>query len=223
MDTETTKTVIVSIVLIVYLIILFILTIEILSTNIEIYFLKFDFKNFLQMAEVIENTLYDICEKENIEVFNKTDAELNAGKKELLLGTYICLSEPKDEDDRRLIGIVNDFRKLFGQKNSILSSSDIEKITFPRILIVNKEEHPLKQRGYYITFFHELGHHFALKDINSTKESDADNYAWKLICESLPDYYRLIFENSLGKPNRLTKVERFRLYRKFLKVKKQKL
>jgi hypothetical protein len=49
--------------------------------------------------------------------------------------------------------------------------------------------------NYYSTFFHEIGHHFAVKEKGSNhNEEDADRYAHELIMKELPFFFQLFHD-----------------------------
>jgi len=160
--------------------------------------------------------LYRISKEQNIAVYCKTNHELNDNVPEdkKVLGKYIYLDKSNSELYKMYQIAIRDIMEI--NPNYTLEDKHI----YPRILLVNKEEHLLGISGYLATFLHELGHHFAITQENLETEMDADRYAWKLVCENLPDYFQLIFYNSfIFRPTRLTAIEKLRLYFKFRKVK----
>lgn len=202
----------------VYIVALLISLIQLKIINIKLYFLKFDFRKFPQMAKIVEDTLYRISQEQGITVYNRTDHELNGDveEKEKILGRYVYPSKTS-----KIYKKYQKYRELV--KDIIKSNpnylSNNERFAYPQILLVNKDEHFLEVKGYFATFFHELGHHFAIELENLETEEDADRYAWRLVCENLPDYFKLIFWSSFKLEKELTGIEILRLYFKFIKVK----
>jgi hypothetical protein len=48
--------------------------------------------------------------------------------------------------------------------------------------------------SYFITYLHELGHHFAFKNMGKHTERDADYYAYQIIKNEFPMFFRLIYD-----------------------------
>jgi hypothetical protein len=104
-----------------------------------------------------------------------------------------------------------------------------DTLIVPRILICKEET--MKFGGlvsYYSTYFHEFGHHFAIKANGDRSELAADTEAYRLVCENLPDFFQLFshinFEYRL-KLSELTIKKRLILYYhywQYLRIKNQK-
>jgi hypothetical protein len=70
-----------------------------------------------------------------------------------------------------------------------------ETLYIPRIILCKDEIARFGICGFYNTYFHELGHHFAHKELGyeHNTEENADKYAAKLVKENLPHYFLLFF------------------------------
>lgn len=69
-----------------------------------------------------------------------------------------------------------------------------EELIFPRILLCKDYEiKHLNLVAYYHTFFHELGYHFAHKELGKDGygEDLADKYSARLFKENIPTYFLL--------------------------------
>jgi hypothetical protein len=170
--------------------------------KVSMYFLDFKLENHPALAKKIENVAYGICKQEGITVFDKTFEEININKtkeEDKAVGMYIyttdgeyqktlnrCLNEIEImEKEYRLS--YKEICKLVGHD----TTCDKEDFILPKILIAKN----LKNLGltyYYCTFFHELGHHFAYKEMGVHTEADADRHAGILFRKYLPPYVLLI-------------------------------
>jgi hypothetical protein len=102
-----------------------------------------------------------------------------------------------------------------------------DRLVIPRIELAHEELMKYGICSYYNTWFHELGHHFARKELgdNGAGEEIADKYAAKLIKYYLPSYFLLFFQfiyrfEKCGAT--LTKKEKIRAYLNFFLYLKEK-
>lgn len=174
--------------------------------NVEIYFLKFKLEEHPKLLTIIENMVQNICIEESIKVFHKTFEELNIGtidENKKAVGRYVYtidqeyqqrINKSLDEIEELEVKYKMPYKQLcafVGHETTI----DKENFVLPRILLCDEELKKYGWKSYYDTFFHELGHHFAVKEIGTEhNEIDADKYAYILIKQSLPFYFRLIFD-----------------------------
>lgn len=188
----------------------------------RLYFLRFKFEEHPQLAQLVEDTLYKICDEEQIGVFVKSDEELNkdiTDEKKKVCGHYVYIADKNYEAYRKIISTVKDYERRYNMPFKDICNKlgndcdyDEERFTYPRILICSKETHISKLLGYYSTFFHELGHHFAAIEMGEHNEDDANRYALKLVKERLPDFFVLIFEYSFVDSLEISDKERNNLY-----------
>jgi hypothetical protein len=175
-----------------------------LSLHIDLFFLRFKLENHPVLVNMIENAISVICEEEGIKTFYKTCEQINPkGTKEedIALGMYIYTldDEHKQKSKKALIEIeklekdynksYSEICKLVGVDNSI----EKEDFMYPRIVLCHEKLIAFGLKSYYSTYFHELGHHFAIKESGGvTTETDADIQARNLIFERLPYFFQLI-------------------------------
>ena len=104
-----------------------------------------------------------------------------------------------------------------------------DTLIVPKILICKEET--IKFGGllsYYSTYFHEFGHHFAIKANNDRSELAADTVAYRLVIENLPDFFRLFsyinfeYRLNLPKPTFKEKLKLYYHYWQYLRIKNQK-
>lgn len=156
--------VIVSILLISFILI----NIQFYILSIDLYFMKFKMGKHPVLIKLVDDLLKSICYDEKITVFNKSFDELNKDVKddnEKVVGTYVYCSSV---------------------------SSHYNKI-YPRIYLCDDYLMKLGIDHYHNTFFHEIGHHFAIKKIGREHdEEDANKIARQIILDKLPSLFQLI-------------------------------
>lgn len=173
--------------------------------NIDLYFLKFKIEKHPKLLAIIENTLQKICDEEGIKFFHKTFEEININtpeNKDKAVGRYVYtvdkeyqqkINKSLAEIEELEIKYKMPYKKLcafVGHETTI----DKEDYILPRILLCDDELKKYGMIGYYTTFFHELGHHFAVKEIGAGhNENDANIIGDRLINQRLPYYFRLFF------------------------------
>ncbi len=160
--------------------------------SIEIYFLSFKLEKHPVLINLIETKLNAICEKEGIRVYNKTYDELNVGvenEMEKALGKYCYTLNAEYQN------LINEFiescnkLKMYGD---IDSDDDIEKRILPKILLCKSR---FGLSSYYSIWLHELGHHFAVKEMQDKhSEKDADRQAYQIAVKELPLFFQLIHD-----------------------------
>ena len=93
----------------------------------------------------------------------------------------------------------NESEKALGIYCNLKGSTDIENIIkkYPRIYLSKKPLNiaidSFNQTINVMTFAHELGHHFAIKENNDRSERAADRNAVKLFREFFPKYKSLLY------------------------------
>lgn len=169
--------------------------------NISIYFLSFKMEKHPLLIQRIEEVLYGICEKEGIGVFHKTYDELNKNRpedKDKAVGMYVYTRDTEHQERvNRAFAQIKSMEmeyhlpyKEICQIAGVESTLEAEDFKLPKILLLAKIKESMSI-WYYSTFFHEIGHHFAVKKLGEHTEEDADNEAGLLIKNNLPSYYLL--------------------------------
>jgi hypothetical protein len=170
--------------------------------KVSMYFLDFKLENHPALTMKIENITQDICKREGITVFEKTFEEINVNRtkeEDKAVGMYIYTTDGEYQKTlNRCLGEIESMEKeyrlpydrickLVGHDSTVTK----EDFILPKILI-SKNLRNLGLTSYYCTYFHELGHHFAVKEIGVHTEADADRYAGILVRKYLPTYCLLI-------------------------------
>lgn len=215
--------------LIIVISVLIFASISIWFLKIELYFLRFRIENHPVLKAMVDDVLQKICETEGIQVFNKTQNEMDASGKGDAAGLYIYTrnSDWFEIAKQRLAKIVKleeEYKMPYKQICAIIGqTTDITKedFTLPRILLC--EETLLKFGGlnsYYTTFFHELGHHWIEKLGFDQSEENANMMGQKLIQEHLPILFQLIpsfrFKNCIENTPELTIKQKIVAYWEYL-------
>jgi len=202
------------------------------NLSVELYFMGFKLEKHPRLIEIIDKTAHQICEEEGIRVYHKSYEEINIKKtceEDKALGMYIYTL---DSDYQQVVNKnLNDIEqmelqyKLPYKEICALTKAKIthtkEDFVLPKILLCDSV---LKQYGltsYYGTFFHEIGHHFAVKERGRDhNEKDADTYAYMLMRKRLPFYFLLFYdfhyEFRLGKKE-MSRKEKYIGYVEYLK------
>ncbi len=167
---------------------------------VSLYFINFNLEKHPLLIKKTEKVLYDICDVEKISVFHVPFEILNKNNncESRINGRYIYLLL---DDNEKLEDIKMEIRELevkYGKSfNQICKENNIntDLLNTPRIELLDNIKTYEYLELYYCTFFHELGHHFLVKnnEIKDHTEKDADDYAVKLIKEHLPKYFQLFF------------------------------
>jgi hypothetical protein len=208
--------------------------------KIDMYFLQFKLEKHPMLIAMLEDVFQRICIEEGIRVFQKTYEELNINRPiedDKALGMYVYTLDA--EHQRRANKCLREIEELeikwkmpykklcqFVDSDTALEREDF---VLPRILLCKKEE--FEKYGllsYYSTHFHELGHHFAVKEIGKHTEDDANRIAHRLIIQNFPYFFQLIpFINFRYRTNmkELASKEKLRAcieYLQYLRVKNKK-
>lgn len=165
--------------------------------SIDIYFLSFKLQKHPVLIDLIEKKLKTICENEGIRVYNISYEELNKNvenEEQMALGKY-CYT--LDKEYQQLINeYVNSCNKLNMLTDCDSYDDDIKRRVLPKILLC--KEYQVKLFGlcsYHSTYLHELGHHFAVKDMQDNhSEEDADRYAYQIVVKEFPLFFQLIYD-----------------------------
>lgn len=178
--------------------------------DIDLYFLSFNFNNHPKLLAIIENTLQNICNEENIKVFHKTYEEINVNvtdENKKSLGKYIySINQEYQQTLNKLLIDIEELEIKYKMSYKELCEfvgyktvGNKENFILPRILLCDNELKKLGMESYYYTFFHELGHHFAIKTMGMEHtENDADRYG-NMLMQRLPYYFQLFFYYRLNK------------------------
>jgi len=175
--------------------------------KIEMYFLEFKVEKHPLLIQMLEDALNKTCENENIRVFQKTYDEINADETDeskKALGQYVYSKDPDYQIKlNQTLAEIEDIEKKYGHPYHVLCQQagvtvhHKEEFVFPKILLC--KDYEIKLLGtssYYHTWFHELGHHFAYKELGAEGggEDIANKYAAKLMKENLPHFFLLFFD-----------------------------
>ena len=170
--------------------------------NLDLYFLKFDISKHPILIAMIEDVLQKIGDKEGVKVFYKSYEDLNKNypeEKDKAVGLYVYTldaeHQKKTDDFRREIEAVEKrWRKPYNEVCKFVGcDSFIEEDSFilPKILLCKEQILKYGLLSYYSTYFHEFGHHFAIKANGDRSEEGADIMGYKLVTENLPFYFQL--------------------------------
>ena len=191
------------------LVVLFLFIVYFEST---MYFSLLNFEKNPMIMKIIDNILTQICIEENVPVFYKTMDELNSDdedKKNEAVGKYYYFTSDKTElaeQCKSTILQMIELEKKYGESYAEIcikyGYKPYEKdiFTYPRIEIAKdylcSESSGLSgHKSFYSTWLHELGHHFAVKDMGKEhNEDDANRYAKEIIINRLPSYFKLMYE-----------------------------
>jgi hypothetical protein len=204
--------------------------------KIQIYFLEFKLEEHPMLIMMLDDVFQRICDEQGIKVFEKTYAELNpeeTNEDDKALGRYVYTidAEHQQKMNKYLAEIEEleikwkmPYKKLcqfVGHETTV----DKEDFILPRILLCKEEAEKYGLLSYYSTEFHELGHHFAKKEIGEHTEDDANKMAHRLIIENMPFFFQLLpFINFRyrTKMKELTIKERLQAYIQYLQYMKIK-
>jgi hypothetical protein len=170
--------------------------------GLELRFLRFKLEDHPALIELIESVLQRITTEQNLPVFYKTYEEINAKKEKgkEALGVYVYSRDVdhKKKNEKTLQKIRNlekkynrpykDICKLFGEECNIEEDSFI----YPKILLCHKEAEVYGLLAFYSTYFHEIGHHFAITLNNDESEEAADRIAREMVRDNLPYFFQLL-------------------------------
>lgn len=197
--------------------------------GVEMHFLKFKIENHPVLTKMVENVLYNICEQEGIKVFHKSYEEININrtKENAAVGMYIYTTDGEYQQTvnkclREIESMEKEYHLPYKNICALVGhNSTVEKEDFvlPKILLAQDSLKAFGLTSYYDTFFHELGHHFAVKEIGVHDETDADRYGAMLARKYLPSYFFLFhsFAYRFTKDgNGLTTKEKFKAYYEYL-------
>ena len=181
---------------------LFFLLVSLIYLKLSFKFLSFKLEKHPILVETINSTLENICTTENIKVFNKKSAVMNEGvdKSNEAAGKYhysTCQKKLKklnaglkniEKIEAEYNMPIDDVVKLVGYEGNLKK----EEFILPRISLAQDFLMDLGLKYYYETFFHELGHHFAIKELGvEHTEEDANRYAEILKNKHFPQYFKL--------------------------------
>ena len=170
---------------------------------VDTHFLCFKFEKHPKLIAMLETTAQDICKEEGIKVYNKSFQEVNKNREkgDEAVGMYIyTLDEEYQQIMNKTLKEVQDMETKYGMSYERLckvaghdSTMTAEDFVLPKILLCKDSLLVWGWSSYYSTYFHEIGHHFAAKEMGKHTEEDADRYAYKIIRERLPIYFQLFY------------------------------
>jgi hypothetical protein len=173
--------------------------------KIEMYFLHFDISQHPLLIQKIDEVLKNICEEQKITVFQISYDELNENQPDpdkKSIGKYIYTTDPEYKKNiGEILADILVIEHKYGKPYHVLCQEvgvkvvRKERFVTPRIMMCDDLKHHGGLCGYYGTYFHELGHHFAhieLGEEGNTEEA-ADRCAGKLVKQYLPLYFLLFF------------------------------
>lgn len=208
--------------------------------SLTIYFLQFKLEKHPILIAMLDDVLQRLSTEENVPVFHKSYEELNEDypeDRDKAVGMYVHsanLEHQKKCDDalQEVRNLEKKWNRPYKDICEFLGTECNMKedtLIVPKILMCKEET--MKYGGllsYYSTYFHEFGHHFAIKANGDRSELAADTQGHRLVSENLPDFFRLFpyinFEHRLKLPE-LTLKERFTLYYhywQYLRIKNKK-
>jgi len=175
----------------------------ILPLSVDLYFMSFKLEKHPKIQEMLEDVAYTICREEGIGIFHEDYKAMNVDseKGDEAVGRYTYTTNRKyqetvDASRMRVEVLESQYDKPYEEVCKIVGFETNKKksdFVLPRITLCNS----LREFGlttYFSTFFHEIGHHFAVKEMGSDHdEKDADIYARKIMMERLPLFVQLIY------------------------------
>ena len=175
----------------------------ILPLSVDLYFMSFKLEKHPKIQEMLEDVAYTICREEGIGIFHEDYKAMNVdsekGHEAIGRYTYTTVKAYQETVNASLMRVEvleKQYDKPYEEVCKIVGfETDKKKSDFvlPRITLCNS----LREFGlttYFSTFFHEIGHHFAVKDLGSNhNETDADTYARKIMMEKFPLFVQLIY------------------------------
>jgi len=173
--------------------------------NIDLYFIGFHLEKHPKLQKKLDDVAHAICQEEGIGVFHQDSSVMNAGRKKgheaVGLYTYTECEEYQESVNtsrKRIEELEAKYGKPYKEVCALLGhDTKFSKADFvlPRITLCNSL-FELGLTDYYSTFFHEIGHHFAVKEKGPDHdEMAADRYARSILSQRLPLHFQLIFDS----------------------------
>lgn len=199
--------------------------------SIDLYFLRLDVGKHPVLKQIVDGVLKSICAEEGITTIHKSFEEMNIGvenKSDMALGLYVYTLNPEDSVKMRQNYMeVKNMEHKYGmpykdicKKSGIDTNKTAEDFLLPRIELCDEKLLKYGLNSYYATYFHELGHHFAIRKIGEHTEENANEFGREIVLERLPFLFQLLpefrFEYRLKLPE-LTKSEKRKAYLEYLK------
>ena len=162
---------------------------------VSLFYMQFKIEKYPKLVKIINDVVDDILKTEKIHLFLKSYEELNEGleEEEHVVGRYVFILDDKRQQELNEILLkVESLEKQYKMpldKMNTLTGNNLNKedFAFPHILLLETLKDNSGLKWHYHTMFHELGHHFAIKDLKDKQtEQDADKYGKKIIKEKLP-------------------------------------
>lgn len=200
--------------------------------SLELFFMRLNLDDHPVLKALVDDVLDGICREEGIKMFHKTFDELNAGvedEKKKALGMYVYTLNMEHQISIRrtyleVIDLENKYGKTYKEiceDAGIETTATREDFYLPRILLCPDALSKFGANNYYGTYIHELGHHFAVKEMGKHTEEDANKYGRKLVLERFPFFFQLFpefsFEFREGINVELSTKETLRAYWGYLK------
>lgn len=184
-----------------------ILGISLIIMDIDLYYLSFKIEKHPVLVAMVDDVIAKILKDEDIRMFHVSYDKLNAtindeSKKAIGMYVYTLDAEQHRNAKNALIEIEkleNEYKipyKEICKLSGIESNIEKENFILPKILLCEDKLMKYGLGSYYGTYFHEIGHHFAAKELGNHTEDDANKYGRKLILENLPFFFQLFSDFS---------------------------
>jgi len=200
--------------------------------SLDLYFIRLKIENHPVLKVMVDDVLEAICRKEGIRVYHKTYDVINKDKEkeeEKALGMYIYTLDIEHQNKMNdTLAKVEELELEYKRSykdicvlSGVKSNLTKEDFVLPKIWLCDEKLLAFGWNSYYSTYFHELGHHFAIKRLQDKHEEDeANKEARQLVLQYLPFFFQLFpfyrFEYRLKLPE-LTRKEKARAYYGYLK------
>lgn len=175
----------------------------ILPISVDLYFMSFKLEKHPKILEMLEDVAYTICREEGIGIFHEDYKVMNVDREkgDEALGLYTYTTnreylESLNATRMRIEVLESQYDKPYEEVCKIVGFESNKKksdFVLPRITLCNSLR-DLGLTNYFSTFYHEIGHHFAVKKMGGNhNEKDADIYARNIMMERLPLFVQLIY------------------------------
>jgi len=192
---------------------------------IKLYFLTFKIEKYNLLIKMLDEVIDNILKSERIFLYYKTYDEINkdiTDEDKKVVGRYwYTLDNNRQLELNNALNGIEKLENQYGKSiEKLCEISELEIISkeefiLPKIEICNS----LKNNGlkwHYHTLFHELGHHFAIKEKEIHSEEEANIQAIRLIKNKLPLYFKFLIPFDNYKSEKLTIKERIKANFEFI-------
>jgi hypothetical protein len=173
--------------------------------GLQVRFLRFKLEQHPALIKMIDDVLLRITTEQNLPVFYKTYEELNKGRggteeKKEALGMYVYTRDPEHQKNcdntlRKIRELEKKYRKSYrdickfaGEETNVQEDSFV----LPKILLCHEEAQKFGLLAFYSTYFHEIGHHYAITLNNDESEEAADRIAREMVRTNLPYFFTIL-------------------------------